>query len=224
MYDIDETGEPVGVVNDFDLATWVDHSTTNNDRTGTIPFMAIDLLEGGLTKRIPRLYRHDMESFSWILAYISVAEIEYEGSSIKISSLPDTDCKAWFRDEDEGDRKRHVDSKRLFNDKYGGTQDVTIRYHCYFNVIQCIIQHWTNFHKPAVIKKPQVRKPTRGLAPGKPVPKEPEADDIVGSVRLFIKSLEAADGGEEFEELKKELVEANDLVEAILASKAANVA
>jgi hypothetical protein len=57
MYDISaETNNPVGIVNDFDLATWVDHSTTNNDRTGTIPFMAIDLLDGGLDHRIPRLY------------------------------------------------------------------------------------------------------------------------------------------------------------------------
>ena len=56
MHDIpSKTGIPVGVVNDFDLAS-VDHSTTNNDRTGTIPFMAIDLLNGGLETRIPRLY------------------------------------------------------------------------------------------------------------------------------------------------------------------------
>ena len=51
-----KTGVPVGVVNDFDLASWDDHSTTNNDRTGTIPFMAIDLLDGGLDSRIPRFY------------------------------------------------------------------------------------------------------------------------------------------------------------------------
>ena len=51
MYDIaSETGEPVGVVNDFDLATRVDHSA-NNDRTGTITmFMAID---SGLDDRTP---------------------------------------------------------------------------------------------------------------------------------------------------------------------------
>ena len=55
MYDIpSETGVPVGVVNDFDLASWDNHPTKNNDRTGTIPFMAIDLLDGGLETHIVR--------------------------------------------------------------------------------------------------------------------------------------------------------------------------
>ena len=34
------TGDPLGILNDFDLATWVEHRITNNNRTGTIPFMA----------------------------------------------------------------------------------------------------------------------------------------------------------------------------------------
>ena len=79
MYDfLAEAGEPVGIVNDYDLATWVDHTTTNTDPTGTVPFMAIDLLDGGLDSRTPRLYRHDMESFVWVLAYITVLSHLYE--------------------------------------------------------------------------------------------------------------------------------------------------
>jgi hypothetical protein len=228
MYDIDETGEPVGVVNDFDLATWVDHSTTNNDRTGTIPFMAIDLLKGGLEGRIPRLYRHDMESFGWILTYISVAKIEYKGSSIKISSPPGT--IKWFRDENLEHRETHADSKKLFHEKYGKKQGVFVstRYRRYFRIIKCIIRHWTNFHNTEVIEEDDddvvFWQPGGEVASGKPVPKEPEVDNPVVSVRLFIKSLEAVNGGEELEKLKQNLVEANDLVEAILASKAANVA
>ena len=64
MYDIfHETGDPVGIINDFDFASWIDHSTANNDRTGTIPFMAIELLKGvfaryysyfGSVRSIPR--------------------------------------------------------------------------------------------------------------------------------------------------------------------------
>ena len=77
-----KTGKRIGIVNDLDLATWVGSLTTNNDRTGTIPFMAIDLLNGGLEDRIPRLYRHDLESFSWVLAYITVADIEYKDCTI----------------------------------------------------------------------------------------------------------------------------------------------
>ena len=56
MYGISENGDPLGIINDFDLATCVGHSTTNNDRMGTIPFMAVDLLDGGLDLRIPRVY------------------------------------------------------------------------------------------------------------------------------------------------------------------------
>ena len=51
-----ETGSPVGIVSDFNLATWVDYPTTNNDRTGTIPFIATDLLEGRYDQRALRLY------------------------------------------------------------------------------------------------------------------------------------------------------------------------
>jgi hypothetical protein len=215
MYDIDEAGEPVGVVNDFDLATWVDHSTANNDRTGTIPFMAIDLLDGGLKDRIPRLYRHDMESFSWILAYITVANIEYKDCSINISSFSDTDCEAWFRDGDTGDRRRHVDSKKLFHDKYGWSQAVSLRYDRYFNVIQCIARHWSDFHRSPKIKGPRVTFGKK-LASGKGVPRKPEVDDPAGSVWLLIKSLEAADAGEEFAWVKARLLK------AIAASEAAS--
>jgi hypothetical protein len=206
MYDIDETGDLVGVVNDFDLATWVDHSTKNSDRTGTIPFMAIDLLDGGLDKRIPRLYRHDLESFSWILAYISVAEIEYKGSSIKISYTPIT--KAWFQDRYDTDRVAHVASKKNFHEDYYQTQEVSARYYRYSNTIQHISRHWSDFHKSLKFKGPRggARGPRMKLALGKPVPGEPEVDDPVGSVRLFIKSLEAADAGEELTVVKAYLL------------------
>ena len=64
MYDVSaETKDPVGIVSGLDFAIWVNHSTTNNDVTGTIPFMAIDLLDDGLDDRMPRLYRHNLESF-----------------------------------------------------------------------------------------------------------------------------------------------------------------
>src|ERR1700679_4063455 len=103
MYDIlIKTGNPVGIVNDFDLAPWVDHPTANSDRTGTIPFMAIDLLDGGLDRRDPRLYRHDLESFAWVLAYVTVAHIQYKGCNITISPIPGVD--AWFEDRTTRDR------------------------------------------------------------------------------------------------------------------------
>ena len=64
-----------GVLNDFDLSTVmeVDALTprrTGYERTGTKPFMALDLLtESGRSGVFPRLYRHELESFSWVLLW-----------------------------------------------------------------------------------------------------------------------------------------------------------
>ena len=74
----------MGIVNDFDLATWVNHSTTNNNCTGTIPFMAIDLLDGGIDGCTPQLYQHNIESFVWLLAYITVAEVVYKDHTLRV--------------------------------------------------------------------------------------------------------------------------------------------
>ncbi|KAJ3892940.1 protein kinase [Lentinula edodes] len=61
-------GEVYGVLNDFDLSSRVrdmDKGPTSNQRTGTRPFMSVDLLspvwEGG------HLYRHDLESLFYIM-------------------------------------------------------------------------------------------------------------------------------------------------------------
>ena len=70
MYDLDSHR---GVLNDFDLARSraVDRKPSSKDNTGTLPFLALDLLikgpSGGL---VQHLYRHDAESFTWCLIYI----------------------------------------------------------------------------------------------------------------------------------------------------------
>ncbi|KAG6828054.1 hypothetical protein H0H92_009515 [Tricholoma furcatifolium] len=67
-------GKKKGILNDWDMASFVDD---NNEiplshathRTGTVPFMARDLL----TKTPPaHLYRHDLESFFYILVWVAV--------------------------------------------------------------------------------------------------------------------------------------------------------
>ncbi|KZT08836.1 uncharacterized protein LAESUDRAFT_810995 [Laetiporus sulphureus 93-53] len=62
-----------GVLNVFDLARIrLDdrNQATGQERTGTIPFMAMDLLSREYFRgEIVRLYRHDFESFLWILPY-----------------------------------------------------------------------------------------------------------------------------------------------------------
>ena len=191
MYDITRTGDPVGIINDFDLATWVDHSTTNNDRTGTIPFMAIDLLDGGLEDRIPRLYRHDMESFVWVLAYITVANIEYKGGSVKISPLPDVD--AWFKDDDLADRRAHVFSKLVFHLIYGRRQRVSSGYHRYRAIVRQMIQHWNSFQQSLQdIKYPDSIQEENVLS-------EPEVDDPASSLRQFVTAVETSLGEQDVE-------------------------
>ena len=208
-----ETGKPVGIVNDYDLATWVDHSATNSDRTGTIPFMAIDLLDGGLDDRIPRLYRHDMESFVWVLAYITIAKIEYKDCTIKISPPPKVG--AWFKDEDQSDRDAHISSKQLLHLRYGRIQPVYKGYFCYLHVVREIIRYWVNLHQSSqdmeyTLQPQEPGDPVR--AREEPGRSKPEADDPAGSLRLFVTTVEKSlgEGGvqEGFAEVKGIILEA----------------
>ena len=212
MYDVSaETGNPVGIVNDFDLATWVDHPTTNNDRTGTIPFMAIDLLDGGLDDRTPRLYRHDLESFIWVLAYITVARIEYKDRTIKIS--PPQNVDAWFKDDNQADRRTHVLSKRLLHSDYGSRQPVSGRYYHYTSIVQQMARYWSEFHQSLRTRNYRVQPllPNPNLFQEERVLNEPEGDDPADSLKLFIMKVETllrADRvGEGFAEVKTLLLE-----------------
>jgi hypothetical protein len=64
----------IGVLNDYDLSSLADEpGPRGNERTGTVPFMALDLLtEKGKRGEIKHLYRHDLESFIWCFAWISL--------------------------------------------------------------------------------------------------------------------------------------------------------
>ncbi|KAF8875297.1 hypothetical protein BD779DRAFT_1563794 [Infundibulicybe gibba] len=61
-----------GILNDFDLALLRIHrSPSGTERTGTMPFMALDLLEKpAWNGEVRREYRHDAESFAWVLLWI----------------------------------------------------------------------------------------------------------------------------------------------------------
>jgi hypothetical protein len=66
-----------GVLNDFDLSTIMEPNARNPnrqglERTGTLPFMAMELLkEKGFNGNIPRRYDHELESFAWVLVWVS---------------------------------------------------------------------------------------------------------------------------------------------------------
>ncbi|KAG5640981.1 hypothetical protein DXG03_006462 [Asterophora parasitica] len=71
MFKIGDDDQVRGILNDWDMAAWVDDNdeiplSTTQHRTGTLPFMAIDLLA---EKPPAHLYRHDLESFFYILIW-----------------------------------------------------------------------------------------------------------------------------------------------------------
>ncbi|KAG1865786.1 hypothetical protein DFJ58DRAFT_743145 [Suillus subalutaceus] len=69
-----KNGKRIGVLNDYDLSSLADDpGPRGNERTGTVPFMALDLLtEEGQRGEVKHLYRHDLESFMWCFAWISL--------------------------------------------------------------------------------------------------------------------------------------------------------
>jgi Fungal protein kinase len=70
IYDKTKNGD--GVLNDFDLAHVRGKTRpSGTGRTGTMPFMALDLLtKNAWAGKVERLYRHDCESFVWVLLWI----------------------------------------------------------------------------------------------------------------------------------------------------------
>jgi serine/threonine protein kinase len=96
MYDLDTKR---GVLNDFDLArlSAPDRTRSSKDNTGTLPFLALDLLnERALSGAVRRLYRHDAESFTWCLIYICIC-MSKDGRG-KISTLSPHPLSSWFVD------------------------------------------------------------------------------------------------------------------------------
>ncbi|KAG2352680.1 hypothetical protein BDR07DRAFT_1615549 [Suillus spraguei] len=65
-------GKRMGVLNDYDLSSLAnDQGPRGNERTGTVPFMALDLLSAKAQRgEVKHLYRHDLESFIWVFIWI----------------------------------------------------------------------------------------------------------------------------------------------------------
>jgi Fungal protein kinase len=67
MYWRDENGDAYGTLSDYDLSSRRGVPSNNKQRTGTLPFMAIELLSA--SGPIVHKYEHDVESFYWVLLY-----------------------------------------------------------------------------------------------------------------------------------------------------------
>ena len=69
-----EDGGVQGILNDWDLSSEVDDrgevpASTANHRTGTVPYMARELLDDNPP---PHLYRHDLESLFYVLVWAAI--------------------------------------------------------------------------------------------------------------------------------------------------------
>jgi hypothetical protein len=91
-----------GVLNDFDLSTIMKPGARNPnrqglERTGTLPFMAVELLdEEGFDGKIPRRYEHELESFAWVLVWVSRCVVGGQESE------PPRRLKQWLGHDNDG--------------------------------------------------------------------------------------------------------------------------
>jgi serine/threonine protein kinase len=67
-------GKIRGYLIDFDLASLVGRDSHNLDRTGTMPFMALELLNSVAPGQTPVLhvYAHDGEAVCWVILWLGV--------------------------------------------------------------------------------------------------------------------------------------------------------
>jgi hypothetical protein len=71
MYRKDKyTGEVIGVLADFDLSSLKAKTSRNTELTGTVPFMALDLLSPeALAGKVEHDYCHEAEAYFWVGVY-----------------------------------------------------------------------------------------------------------------------------------------------------------
>jgi hypothetical protein len=89
-----------GVLNDFDLARLggPDRKPSAKNNTGTLPFLALDLLDkSAFNGRVRPRYRHEAESFAWCLICICISMENFNGQIRTIYPHP---LSSWFVDMD----------------------------------------------------------------------------------------------------------------------------
>jgi serine/threonine protein kinase len=88
----EKNGEVCGVLNDYDLAVCLDHNDSrmpsSKQRTGTKPYMAIDLLDPN-NPPSRHLYRHDLESLIYV---ITAHTMRYKGTEL----MKNPPLQNWF--------------------------------------------------------------------------------------------------------------------------------
>ncbi|KAH7918882.1 hypothetical protein BV22DRAFT_1041432 [Leucogyrophana mollusca] len=93
MYYRNAQGVAVGVLNDYDLASIIE-GHQGNGRVGTMPFMAIELLDQeGPAGHITPKYHHVVESLIWVLAWVTLRFEHRDGTRLQCKDRP---LQAWL--------------------------------------------------------------------------------------------------------------------------------
>ncbi|KAG1730180.1 hypothetical protein EDB19DRAFT_2027536 [Suillus lakei] len=79
-------GQFIGVLNDYDLSSFKRDGPSGLERTGTVPFMAVNLfMPEAIAGKVEHIYAHDAESFVWVLTWIC---LRYEGGKLLSKPRP----------------------------------------------------------------------------------------------------------------------------------------
>jgi hypothetical protein len=107
-----------GVLTDHDTSISLqDARVLRTDRAGAMPFMALELLTGKYWRgKVARHYRHELEAFIWILAFVFLA---YQDKKIQRGTLVEkwmtsdyNNCRIQKRDFQAFDRLSDHDERR----------------------------------------------------------------------------------------------------------------
>ena len=184
-----------GVLNDFDLAKFADQTgASRQDNTGTLPFMALDLMsEKGLRGEIPRLYRHEAESFAWILIYLYLATVEGEDQK---NYMRTNKLLAWL--VKSSDMKRGLD----FDDS--SDHNISLAYTNTKNLARNLHKYWLDRYYSQFARKnddairsiiaqkvTRMRKTTGSSAPYVELADEDVFQEVVGENMVGLLGLEA---------------------------------
>ncbi|KIK40225.1 hypothetical protein CY34DRAFT_807451 [Suillus luteus UH-Slu-Lm8-n1] len=87
-------GRFIGALNDYDLSSLKRDGPSCLERTGTVPFMAIDLLmPEAIAGNVEHVYAYDAESFIWVLIWVC---LRYENGKLLSKNRP---LEEWLKSD-----------------------------------------------------------------------------------------------------------------------------
>jgi len=168
----------VGVLNDFDLSRFADQKgASGQDNTGTLPFMALDLLsEEGLLGEIPRHYRHEAESFAWCLICLYFATAtDSKGENHTRNPHP---LHRWFTDWESS-----LDAKVALRWRNNDVAGVHLAHPNTRKLARALHKYWLDRYKRQFPDPPEDDGPERmaglfGIDAAVPVTEDPRYEEL----------------------------------------------